>query len=199
MYNLLSALMYDKVPSNYIRRYFNLYPEIWKLRGIPQSPIHHPEGDVFEHTMLVLDEAATRRDDAVFPVAFMISALTHDFGKSDTTEFSMKKGDWTAYDHDVVGVESASSFAKKIMCNDAMTSSYVANMVELHMKPVMYARNGAKEKKWMKLFSNSVCPKDLLLLCECDFKGRALNRNFEPIKAHLESMLNVWIESKTIK
>ena len=33
-----------------------LYPEINDLIGVIQSPIHHPEGDVFNHTMMVVDD-----------------------------------------------------------------------------------------------------------------------------------------------
>ena len=62
-----------------------LYPEINDLIGVIQSPVHHPEGDVFNHTMMVVDEAAKLRDKAKFPLGFMYAALCHDFGKILTT------------------------------------------------------------------------------------------------------------------
>ena len=40
------------------------FKEVEDLIGIEQSKIHHPEGDVFTHSMMVLDEAAKLKDEA---------------------------------------------------------------------------------------------------------------------------------------
>ena len=45
-------------------RYF---PELDALRGVPQDPEWHPEGDVWVHTLMVLDVAATLRGDGTEP------------------------------------------------------------------------------------------------------------------------------------
>ena len=45
-------------------RYF---PELDALRGVPQDPEWHPEGDVWVHTLMVLDVAATLRSDGTEP------------------------------------------------------------------------------------------------------------------------------------
>ena len=47
------------------------FPEVQQLIGVVQSPLHHPEGDVWNHTMLVLDEAAKLRGDAENPLGFL--------------------------------------------------------------------------------------------------------------------------------
>ena len=62
------------------------FPEVKQLIGIEQNPVYHPEGDVWNHTMLVIDEAAKLREEVSAPFYFMISALAHDFGKAVTTE-----------------------------------------------------------------------------------------------------------------
>ena len=56
------------------------FPEVDALYGVPQPERHHPEVDVGEHVMLVLDRAAELSDalDARF------AALCHDFGKATT-------------------------------------------------------------------------------------------------------------------
>lgn len=162
-----------------------------ELARTPQSPVHHPEGSVLSHTLMVVEKARENIDKAQYPFGFMLAALCHDFGKPKTTTWSDKKQDWTAYDHDKEGVEPARDFVSKIT-KDQYTIEYVCNMVLLHMKPVMYSRNGAKEKKWFKLFSTSVCPQDLLLLAECDFLGRKTDRDFSPIKGTMYSMLSAW-------
>ena len=162
-----------------------------ELARTPQSPVHHPEGSVLSHTLMVVNEAKECKHKAQYPFGFMLSALCHDFGKPRTTTWSDKKQDWTAYDHDKEGVEPAREFVSKIT-KDPYTVEYVCNMVLLHMKPVMYSRNGAKQNKWFKLFSTSVCPQDLLLLAECDFLGRKADRDFSPIKGTMYSMLSAW-------
>ena len=56
---------------------FDIFPELASMRGVPQPAVHHPEGDVFIHTMLVVQRAA----DLHFDLATRFAALTHDFGK----------------------------------------------------------------------------------------------------------------------
>src|SRR5262245_41138490 len=65
-----------------------LWPEIHALIGCPQDPVAHPEGDVFIHTGMVLDEARKLIDDLPRPkqIAVMLAALCHDFAKPYTTK-----------------------------------------------------------------------------------------------------------------
>ena len=51
------------------------FPEVKALIDVPQNLDYHKEGDVWTHTMLVLDEAAKRRDRVKYPFGFMMSAL----------------------------------------------------------------------------------------------------------------------------
>ena len=89
-------------------RYF---PELDALRGVPQDPEWHPEGDVWVHTLMVLDAAASLRDadkggvsteDSGENLALMLGALCHDLGKPATTERA--GGRIRSYRHDVEGV-----------------------------------------------------------------------------------------------
>ena len=56
------------------------FPEIDALYGVPQPERHHPEVDVGEHVMLVLDRAAELSD----ALDVRLAALCHDFGKATT-------------------------------------------------------------------------------------------------------------------
>ena len=56
-----------------------LLPEVDRLWGVPQPPMHHPEVDTGVHLMLVLDMAA--RLGAPLPVRW--ACLCHDLGKGD--------------------------------------------------------------------------------------------------------------------
>ena len=87
---------------------------ITKLAMTPQSPVHHPEGSVLSHTLMVVEKARENIDKAQYPFGFMLAALCHDFGKPKTTTWNDKRQDWVAYDHDIEGVEPARDFVSKI-------------------------------------------------------------------------------------
>lgn len=77
------------------------FPEVEALIGVPQEPRYHREGDVWTHTMLVLDQAAALRSRAQQPFPFMLAALCHDLGKPAATEYV--RGRIHAYDHESAG------------------------------------------------------------------------------------------------
>lgn len=59
-----------------------LFPELADLEGVTQSVVHHPEGDVWTHTMMVLKAAAELTTDA----RVRFAALVHDVGKALTPQ-----------------------------------------------------------------------------------------------------------------
>jgi tRNA nucleotidyltransferase (CCA-adding enzyme) len=66
-------------------------PELLPLEATPQDPAWHPEGDVWVHTLQVVDAAAALLgdlgDDRPRQLAVMLGALCHDLGKPPTTRF----------------------------------------------------------------------------------------------------------------
>ncbi len=64
-----------------------IFPEMVPLYDCPQDPEWHPEGDVWTHTLMVIDEARRRNADLTRgPLAvLMLSAVCHDLGKPLTT------------------------------------------------------------------------------------------------------------------
>ncbi len=64
-----------------------LWPTLEALATCPQDAEWHPEGDVWTHTAMVVDEAATRKHAFAYPeqVALMLGALLHDIGKPPVT------------------------------------------------------------------------------------------------------------------
>ena len=162
------------------------FPEMEDLIGVAQPPSHHPEGDVWNHTMLVLNEAAGLRALTGEPRYFMYAALVHDFGKAVTTEII--DGKIHSYGHEEEGLPIVSRFISRLTSETAL-AKYVLNMTELHMKPNMLAAQNSGRKAFMKLFDRSVCPEDLLLLAKADYLGRALpDRNY-PEESILREML----------
>ena len=103
-----------------------------------QSPKHHPEGSVWNHTLLVLDEAAKRRTESVDPRVFMWAALLHDIGKPDTTR--ERHGRITAYEHDKAGAKLTHAFLSEFT-EDKTFVDKTAALVRYHMQ-VLYVTKG---------------------------------------------------------
>ncbi len=175
---LEKALLKAKKPSIFfeeLRKMDQLsvwFPEAEALIGVEQDPVHHPEGDVWMHTMLVLDRAAELRDQAKEPLWFMLSALCHDFGKA-LVSFG-DDGRIHAYGHEREGLPLVHRFLERIT-REVRANEYILNMTELHMQPNRNAEHDSRKKSFMKMFDRSVCPEDLLLLAKADALGRGIS------------------------
>ena len=141
------------------------FPELGQLIGLEQDPIYHPEGDVWVHTMEVIDRAAEVRDKTSDPYAFMMLALTHDLGKITTTEFV--KGRIHAYEHETKGMPIVREFVSRLD-NQVRVLEYIENMVPLHMRPNVAAYARPSLKKTNKMFDAAIAPQDLIYFAMCD-------------------------------
>ena len=146
------------------------FPELEATIGVMQNPRFHPEGDVFEHTMLVLDAAAPLRSRAEDPLGLMLSALLHDLGKCVATQVQ-PDGRITAYAHEVLGEELVRRQLRRLTRNERRIR-YVENQVRLHMRPNMLFSAQSRKKKTRLMFDESVCPNDLILLSRADATGK---------------------------
>jgi tRNA nucleotidyltransferase (CCA-adding enzyme) len=120
-----------------------LFPEIEALKGVPQEPEWHPEGDVFLHTLLVCDRARELIDDLDYPrqITVMLAALCHDFGKPPTTEFI--EGRTRSRGHDEAGVVPTLAFLDrlKLFTLDGYdVRTQVVVLVREHLKPGEFYR-----------------------------------------------------------
>ncbi len=174
------------------------FPMLQRLIGLPQNPEYHPEGDVWVHTMQVLDRAATYRDKVSRPYAFMLSALCHDLGKIIVTKET--NGKIHAYNHEKEGLPPVKEFLKKIT-NEKEVLSYVLNMTLYHMKPGVMVRNSSSMKAFNKLFDESVAPVDLIYLVLSDEGERYENTGeflFERLDAFNEIMSRPFVQGKDL-
>lgn len=86
LFQELEKALKSEKPSNYFRSLKELdlldivCPDINKMVGLEQPIKYHAEGDVFEHTMYVLDEASKLTNDIVV----RYGTLNHDVGKAYT-------------------------------------------------------------------------------------------------------------------
>lgn len=157
-----------------------MHPLLFELIGCVQSPRNHPEGDVWEHTLLVVDQAARLKSSSSNPTALMFAALLHDIGKPGTTRIRGDKV--TTYGHDVLGEKLARSFLQELTRNRALINQTTL-LVREHMHPILLYkdRQNVGDKAILKLM-NRVNLQELLLIAEADFLGRHGERDFEVIR-----------------
>jgi tRNA nucleotidyltransferase (CCA-adding enzyme) len=115
-----------------------LFPEMLTLVDCPQEPEWHPEGDVWVHTLQVIDRARTRIDDLPRPqqLAIMLGAVAHDLGKPATTAFS--DGRIRSIDHEDRGVAPASAWLDRLNVNSIDgydVRRQVLGITAQHLKP----------------------------------------------------------------
>jgi tRNA nucleotidyltransferase (CCA-adding enzyme) len=91
-----------------------LLPEMHLLIDCPQEPDWHPEGDVWVHTLMVIDEARGRNGDLDRPrlASVMLGAVCHDLGKPATT--AIVDGRIRSLGHEEAGIEPATRLLDRL-------------------------------------------------------------------------------------
>ena len=152
------------------------FPEVAALRAAPQNPVYHPEGDAFEHMMLMIDAAAEIRGQMLDPLAFMFAALCHDLGKAGTTKKN-DKGAWASIGHEKMSVPLSETLLSRL-CVSKSVISYVRSMCALHTRMHTCYYGKARVSRMNILFDESVNPQELVWLAVCDTRGTAKPRNY---------------------
>jgi poly(A) polymerase len=105
-------------------------PEIAAMKGVQQPPQFHPEGDVFVHTLLLLEKL---RPDASGSISKTLAwgALLHDVGKPPTFRVAP---DRIRFDSHVdVGVKMAAEICRRLRFSNHETDQILA-LVDNHMR-----------------------------------------------------------------
>ncbi|CAM2941002.1 CCA tRNA nucleotidyltransferase [Rariglobus hedericola] len=114
------------------------FPEVAALRGCPQDPEWHPEGDVFTHTQHCCDALVQLPEWRDAPPArrriLLFGVLAHDFGKPATTAQSEVRGRlrWRSLGHEAAGGPIADNFLRRIGSPHAIPEA-VRPLVVLHL------------------------------------------------------------------
>ena len=132
-------------------RLLRFFPELAALPGIPQDPRWHPEGDVWVHTMLVVDEAAALRDSGGDDLALMYAALCHDFGKPAVTVED--EGRVRTPKHDIVGAHMAREFLTRLRAPGRLCGQVEA-LVKYHLAPALFVAQGTTARGYRRLARN---------------------------------------------
>ena len=120
-----------------------LLPEMAALVGCPQEPEWHPEGDVWTHTLMVIDHARAAIDDLdrARGLTIMLGAVCHDFGKPPTTAFL--DGRIRSPNHEPVGVPLALASLDRLNVHslDGFDARHhIVGLVAYHLAPGMWRK-----------------------------------------------------------
>lgn len=144
-----------------------LFPEVYRLKTALEARRWHPEGDAYEHTMLVLTQSA----ESNFDLETRLACLVHDFGKGLTHRDQLPKH----YGHEVSGVAVAKSFCDRLTVPAKMRDR-VMKTTRYHMH--MHKLDTLNSKTWVNMFMDMDAfrdPEVVLLLWAvgvCDENGR---------------------------
>ena len=121
-----------------------LLPEMEALYDCPQDPEWHPEGNVWIHTLLVIDKARELNGDLDRPrlATVMLGAVCHDLGKPTTT--AEIDGRIKSPNHEAMGVEPATKILDRLNVNtiDGFdVRAQVIGLVTEHLRPMAFYKS----------------------------------------------------------
>lgn len=106
-----------------------LLPEIARMKGVQQPPQFHPEGDVWIHTLLMIEKLPPK-----CPPTLAWGVLLHDVGKPPTFKPPSGPGDRIRFDeHAEVGTRMAEEICRRLRFSNEDTAQ-IAALVANHMR-----------------------------------------------------------------
>lgn len=168
-YNKLLLSNRPSIGLSFLKEIGAILPCLDILSSTIQRLDYHPEGDVWRHTLLVVDLAALCYHKTTNPLGFMWGALLHDIGKALVTT---KEGH--APGHNEAGVKIFNEQLKSLI-PDKKLQRYIKTIIFYHMHLMNMVRNGAKDYSYFKILKGIegiVSIEDLILITKCDKLGR---------------------------
>lgn len=170
----------SRVPSAGLRfleatRWIQYFPEVAAMRGVPQDPEWHPEGDVFTHTCHCLDALADlpewRSAEETDRAVLMFAVLAHDFGKATCTQQVERDGRTRIISpgHEQASGALASAFFERLRLPHAVQARCVPLVVN-HMAHFQEASERGIRRLARRLAPETV--ERLCVLMTADAMGR---------------------------
>jgi poly(A) polymerase len=159
-------------------------PEIAAMHGVEQSPDYHPEGDVWVHTLLLLEQLP-----AGVAETLALGALLHDVGKPRCA--AVRDGRITFWQHDVLGAEMAVAICQRLRRSRESwerTAYLVRNHLRLVQAPAMrlstlkrlLAEDGFEELLALVRIDALASNRDLQYVEFCERKRAELRETVRP-------------------
>ena len=177
-----------------------LFPELQALAGCPQEYEWHPEGDVWVHTLQVIDQARARIADLERPqaIAVMLGAVCHDLGKPSTT--ALIDGRIRSLGHEEAGVAPAAAVLDRLNVNSLDgfdVRSQVLAITAHHLKPGAFYK--VRDELTDGAFRRLALKVDMELLARvarADCCGRTGNFDCSAMDWFLERSRSLGVEHK---
>ena len=146
-------------------------PELEALIGCPQDPQWHPEGDVWTHTLHVLDAfAAERLGDDWEDLVVGFGCLCHDLGKPATTTHD-PDGRIRSKNHEALGEQPTRTFLARLTEQQKLIEEVVP-LVREHLRPIQLYQDGAGAAAVRRLASRCGRIDRLVRVARADHRGR---------------------------
>ncbi len=166
-----------------------VFPELNMLRQVPQNPLYHKEGDVWQHTRLVCRQVTTLSQWQTLSrpeqELLFLAAAFHDIGKPSCTR--LEDGAWTSPRHTIVGEQVFRAMAYRQQARFGLTweeRELVAKLIRYHGLPVWFLKKRRPEADLIKA-SQCLPLKLLYLLSKADAAGR-VNQAGEDLESNVE-------------
>ena len=154
------------------------FPELHALIDVPQSPVWHPEGDVWIHTLMCVDKMVTlKTGNEKHDLKMMFAILCHDLGKATHTQVTPEK--ISAIGHEKAGLEPTERFMYRLTNEHDFIKSLFP-LVEHHLAPSIYFRGGAK-KSTIRRLATKVNIEELVTVARADFLGRTTEASLKGV------------------
>lgn len=145
-------------------------PELAALIDCPQDPEWHPEGDVWTHTLHVMDAFADERlGDEREDLVVGFACLCHDFGKPATTE--IEGGRVRSPGHEAEGEAPTRAFLARLTREEGLADAVVP-LVREHLKPIQLYRERAGAAAVRRLARRVGRIDRLVRVARADHRGR---------------------------
>ncbi|HET9539935.1 MAG TPA: HD domain-containing protein, partial [Candidatus Limnocylindria bacterium] len=176
-----------------------LLPELRPMVGCPQDPEWHPEGDVWVHTLMVMDQARAANGDLDRPrlTAVMLGALCHDLGKPSTT--AMIEGRLRSPNHEQAGVEPTLSLLDRVNVHSMSgfdVRGQVVGLVAHHLKPGMFHKAAHVGDGAFRRLAQKVDLELLVRLARADCRGRTGTFDCSAMEWFLERARTLGVEHR---
>ena len=150
-------------------------PELLPLIGCPQEPEWHPEGDVWTHTLMVIDKARELNGDLdrARLLTVMLGAICHDLGKPSTT--ATIDGRIRSLDHEQAGVEPTIALLDRLNVQTIGgfdVRGQVVGLVAHHLKPGAFHKAANVTEGAFRRLAQKVNLELLARLARADCLGR---------------------------
>lgn len=177
-----------------------LLPEMEPLYDCPQDPEWHPEGNVWVHTLMVIDQARALNGDLdrARLATIMLGAVCHDLGKPQTT--AAIDGRIKSPNHEAMGVPASTAILDRLNINSIDgfdVRGQVLGLVTEHLRPMAFykGRDTITDGAFRRL-AQKVDLELLTRFARADCTGRAGTFDCSGIEWFFERARSLGVEHK---